>query len=55
MTSDEVGTMLLLARKPEQLEFQPFDLCVLARREEVRSGNAFEEACHLFQSVATTG
>ncbi|MFR4119786.1 MAG: histidine kinase dimerization/phospho-acceptor domain-containing protein [Bilophila wadsworthia] len=27
-----VGTMLLLARKPEQLEFRPFDLCVLARR-----------------------
>ena len=26
-----VGTMLLLARKPEQLEFRPFDLCVLAR------------------------
>lgn len=30
-----VGTMLLLARKPEQLEFRPFDLCVLARQEEV--------------------
>lgn len=29
-----VGTMLLLARKPEQLEFRPFDLCALARQEE---------------------
>ena len=48
-----VGTMLLLARKPEQLEFRPFDLCVLARQEEVEiPGTLAREACHLFQSVA---
>ena len=47
-----VGTMLLLARRPEQLEFRPFELCALARLEETEirerlRGRPVEFFCHL--------
>ena len=47
-----VGTMLLLARKPEQLEFRPFDRVCWRGGRRWRSGALAREACHLFQSVA---
>lgn len=54
-----VGTMLLLARKPEQLEFRPFDLCALARLEETEirerlQGRPVEFSCLLPAQVTVS-